>query len=89
VRKEGGSGPAGLDGRKWRYGPLRGGKRKGMGWACWARMKKRRVWFFFSFSFLFNPLLKNLSSFSKKLFKPHNQTKAHAFNMMHKHLYIF
>jgi hypothetical protein len=45
---------------------------------------------FFSFSFLFNPLLqKNLFKFSKKTFKPHNQTKAHAFNMMHNHLGIF
>jgi hypothetical protein len=63
-----------------------GKKRKGGGEGRWAAGRQRegeRVLFFF------NPLLKILFMFSKKTFKPHNQTKAHAFNMMHKHLGIF
>jgi hypothetical protein len=73
---------------RWAYcGEKRKGKMGGLkeGNGVW-------VLFFlllFSFYFLFNPLLKNLFKFSKKNFKPHNQTKAHAFNMMHNHLGIF
>jgi hypothetical protein len=37
-------------------------------------------------SFLFQTFTQNFSKIFKPTFKPHNQSKAHAFNMMHNHL---
>jgi hypothetical protein len=59
-----------------------------MGWAVWAgwRDGEGLVLFFFIFFTTFTQ--KSFQVFLKT-FKPHNQTKSHAFNMMHNHLGIF
>jgi hypothetical protein len=80
----------GIDRRVGRRIGLRGEKRKRGGRGClglMVGMGEGLVFFiFFSFYFFSTFLLKIFSSFSKRTFKPHNQTKAHAFNMMHNHL---
>jgi hypothetical protein len=62
---------------------------KEKGWNGLAGLNEGIGFGFIFFSSIFNPLLKNLFKFFKKTFKLHNQTKVHAFNMMHKHLGIF
>jgi hypothetical protein len=87
-------------GQRWLLGRKLSGPRKekekgkngsALGWVERRRERKRGFGFFFLFSF--QPFTqKNLFKFSKiilKTFKPQNQTKAHAFNMMHKHLGVF
>jgi hypothetical protein len=47
------------------------------------------LFLFFSIPFSlisFQTFTQNLSKIFKPTFKPHNQSKAHAFNMMHNHL---
>jgi hypothetical protein len=81
-----------LLGRFKSCGQLREKKKRGMGWAAGLERRERRVWVLFFSLFSFSTLYSyNLFKFSKiilKTFKPHNHTKAHAFNMMHKHLGI-
>jgi hypothetical protein len=67
-------------------------KEKGDGVGCWAGKKDGDGLVLFFFLFFFNLLLiKSFQVFKNyfKTFDSHNQTKAHAFNMMHKHLGIF
>jgi hypothetical protein len=62
-------------GRKWRYGPLRGGKRKGMGWACWARMRNR-VWFYLFFFSPFQPFIQEIFQVFQKDLLNHTTNKS-------------
>jgi hypothetical protein len=72
----------------------RAGEKERMGWAVrveWVRVSFV-VFFFFFFFFQFLSLIsfqtftQNLFKVFKPTFKPHNQSKTHAFNMMHNHL---
>jgi hypothetical protein len=59
-------GPAGLNGSEVEIWAA-AGRKKGMGWACWARMRNR-VWFYFIFS-PFQPFIQEIFQvFQKKIF---------------------
>jgi hypothetical protein len=71
----------------------RAGEKEKMGWAVrveWVRVSFVFFSFFFnSFSLIsFQTFTQSLFKIFKLTFKPHNQSKAHAFNMMHNHLVI-
>jgi hypothetical protein len=81
-------------------GGERAGGVRWAGWAARVKWWAGLVWVFclvfpfFFFSFFFNSFLsfpfqtftQNSLKIFKPTFKPHNQSKAHAFNMMHNHL---